>query len=134
MSFAQLNPSSLKQPVKSYSNGILVPMGPVNMLFVTGQVAQDLDGKVVNPDDAAAQTEFIFGRIADILAEGGMTLDDVVKAQIFVTRMEDSPNVSKIRDVAFQNSKPVSTLVEVNQLVKPGCCVEIEVIAVRTVE
>jgi enamine deaminase RidA (YjgF/YER057c/UK114 family) len=60
-----------------------------------------------------------------------MSLDDVVKALIFVTSMDDSSAVSEVRNRAFINSKPVSTLVEVNRLVKPGCCVEIEVIAAK---
>ena len=60
-----------------------------------------------------------------------MTLDHVVKAQIFVTNMDDSAKVSKVRDQAFLISKPVSTLVEVSRLMKPEYCVEIEVIAAK---
>ena len=63
-----------------------------------------------------------------------MTFDDVVKAQIFVTDMEQSSKVSAVRDEFFVNSKPASTMVEVNKLVKPECCVEIEVIAMKLVE
>lgn len=131
MSVTKINPASMKQPTKSYSNGILLSLRDADIMFVTGQVAQDIEGRVVSPDDPEVQTQFVLDRIADILAESGMTLDHVVKAQIFVTAMKDAPTVSRIRDAAFINSKPVSTLVEVNQLVKPGCCVEIEVIAAR---
>lgn len=131
MSIRKINPSSMKQPTKSYSNGILVPLGSADLMFVTGQVAQDTEGQVISPDDAETQTRYVFDRIADILRDADMSLDDVVKAQIFVTDMQDAPKVSKIRDEVFINSKPVSTLLEVNQLVKPGCCVEIEVIAAR---
>ena len=131
MTIRKVNPASMKQPTKSYSNGILLPLSDVDIMFVTGKIAQDNDGNVISPNDAAVQTQYVFDRIADILREVGMNLDDVIKAQIFVTNMKDAPQVSKIRDVAFINSKPVSTFVEVNQLVKPGCCVEIEVIAAR---
>jgi enamine deaminase RidA (YjgF/YER057c/UK114 family) len=108
-----------------------VPLGSANMLFVTGQVAQDDNGKVVAPNDFAEQTRFIFGHIGEILKDAGMSFADVVKAQIFVTDMEQSSKISAIRDDFFANSKPASTMVEVNKLVKPGCCVEIEVIAVK---
>lgn len=134
MNTKKINPSSMKQPTKSYSNGILLSLGDTNLLFVTGQMAQDKEGKVVSPNDAEAQTQYIFDRIADILKDAGMTFDDVVKAQIFVTNMDDSPKVSKIRDTAFVNSKPASTMVEVTRLVKPECCVEIEVIAAKSKE
>lgn len=126
-----INPQTLRIPTKSYSQGILVPLGSADMMFVTGQVAQDLDGNVIAPNDAEKQTEVIYQRISDILNEGGMTLEDVVKAQIFLTDIADGPTVSRIRDQIFKSAKPVSTLVEVNALVKVGCCVEIEVTAVK---
>ncbi|GHT51818.1 hypothetical protein AGMMS49982_10300 [Bacteroidia bacterium] len=130
---SKINPVSMKQPTKAYSNGILVPLGNANMLFVTGQVAQDNNGNVVAPNDFTAQTRFIFEHIGEILKDADMTFDDVVKAQIFVTDMGQSSKVSAIRDEFFANSKPASTLVEINKLVKAECCVEIEVIAVKLI-
>lgn len=126
-----INPESLKIPTKAYSQGIIVPLGGVNLMFVTGQVSQDIDGKVLHPNDAEKQTLIVYERIKEILREGDMTLDHVVKAQIFLTNISDGPVVSKIRDSIFNAAKPVSTLVEVTNLVKPGCCVEIEVTAVK---
>jgi len=130
---SKINPVSMKQPTKAYSNGILVPIGNTNLLFVTGQVAQDDNGKVVAPNDFGEQTRFIFNQIGKILKDADMTFDDVVKAQIFVTDMGESSKVSAIRDEFFKNSKPASTMVEINKLVKPECCVEIEVIAVKLI-
>ena len=127
----KVNPASMKQPTKAYSNGILVPLGAANLLFVTGQVAQDSEGKVVAPNDAAEQARFIFNHIGEILADADMSFDNVVKAQIFVTNMDDSSKVSAVRDQFFASSKPASTMVEINRLVKTGCCVEIEVIAAK---
>lgn len=130
---SKINPVSMKQPTKAYSNGILVPIGNANLLFVTGQVAQDDNGQVVAPNDFAEQTRFIFNQIGKILKDADMTYDDVVKAQIFLTDMGQSSKVSAIRDEFFANSKPASTMVEINKLVKPECCVEIEVIAVKLI-
>jgi len=127
----KINPDSMKKPSKAYSNGILVPLGVANMLFVTGQVAQDDNGNVVAPNDFTEQTKFIFGHIGEILKSSDMSFSDVVKAQIFVTDMAESSKVSAVRDEFFADSKPASTMVEINKLVKPGCCVEIEVIAVK---
>lgn len=131
MNICKINPLSMKQPTKSYSNGILVSLGEANILFVTGQVAQDNQGNVVAPNDALLQTQYIFEHIGQILKDADMTMNDVVKVQIFVTDMGDSSKISKIRDEVFINSKPASTMIEVNKLVKEGCCVEIEVIAIK---
>ncbi len=45
--------------------------------------------------------------------------------------MNKYTEVSEVRNKYFANSKPVSTLVEINRTVKDGCDVEIEVIAVK---
>ena len=130
--FQKINPESVKKPSYSYSNGVLIPLGTADLMFVAGQLAQEIDGTVVAPNDAKAQTKYVFDCISDILADGGMTLNDVVKVQIFITNMvEDFPKISKVRDEIFKTSKPVSTAVEVSRLGVPGCCVEIEVTAIR---
>lgn len=127
-----INPVSLRVPTKSYSNGILLHLGEVDLMFVTGQLSQDAQGNVLHPNDADGQARQIFSRIDTILREGGMSLDNVVKAQIFVTAIADAPVVSKVRDEVFKVSRPVSTLLEVGAMVKSDCCVEIEVIAARS--
>lgn len=129
-----INPESLKIPTKSYSQGILIPFGNTELLFVTGQLPQDLDGNVVAPNDVEIQTELVFSRISDILQEANMTMDHVVKVQIFVKNINDSKIISKIRDDMFKNSCPASTLVEVSNFVKNDCCVEIEVTAIKIKE
>ena len=127
----QIQPKDFTPTIGAYSHGITVPLPGADLIFVTGQIAMDSDGNVVAPNDAEKQTEFIFENIQKILNEAGATLDNVVKAQIFLTNMNDFSKVSPVRNKYFANSKPVSTLVEVSKLVKEGCCVEIEVIAVK---
>jgi len=126
----RINPESLRIPMKSYSQGVVVPVGS-ELMFVTGQLPQDIDGNVVAPNDVKVQTELVFSRISTILKEGGMTMDDVVKVGIFVKDIKDSKIISGVRDEVFKNSKPASTLVEVSNFVKDGCCVEIEVTAAK---
>lgn len=115
----------------AYSHGIKVPLPGADLIFLTGQKAMDSEENVVAPGDPEKQTEYVFESIRKILAEAGATIDDVVKAQIFVTDMNDFPKISKIRNRFFAESKPVSTMVEVNCLSKKGCCVEIAVTAVK---
>jgi len=91
----------------------------------------DKDGKVLYPDSSAKQAEFIFENLKKILNQAGSSLDDVVKATVFVTDMNDFADISKVRNRYFKNSEPVSTLVEVKSLVKEGLKVEIEVIAIK---
>ena len=131
MNIKKINPTSMKQPNKAYSNGILVDLDNAQILFVTGQLAQDDQGNVVAPFDYEEQTKFIFGQLEKILNASEMSFDDVVKAQIFVKDIHNSSKISAIRDEYLKNSKPASTMVEVGGFVKDGCCVEIEIIAVK---
>lgn len=131
MTKQHLSPENFTQIMGSYSHGLTVDIGDSQMVFVTGQIAMDANGNAVAPDDIAKQTEFVFENIETILQEAGASLDDVVKAVIYVTNMEDYKDISPIRNKYFEQSKPVSTLVEINKTVKEGCDVEIEVIAVK---
>ena len=125
----KINPESLRIPTKAYSQGILVPCGDTSLLFVTGQLPQDIDGDIVHKGDIKAQTELVFSRILEILKEADMNFDDVVKLQIYVKNIGSAKVVSSIRNELFSTSKPASTLVEVSGFVKEGCELEIDVIA-----
>jgi 2-iminobutanoate/2-iminopropanoate deaminase len=126
-----INPPGHPAPRGAYSSGLLVEQGGSSTLFVTGQLAVDPEGKVIAPHDAEAQTEYVFQLIGAILKAGGMGYGDVVKVQTFLTHMPDFEKFSPIRNRYFSENKPVSTLLEVKGLARDGCCVEVEVVAMR---
>jgi 2-iminobutanoate/2-iminopropanoate deaminase len=125
-----ITPQGSAEIMGAYSHGLKVDVGESEMIFVTGQIAQDSQGKVIS-EDIEEQTVYVFEQLQKILNEAGASLDDVVKAQIFLTDITDFAKVSPIRNKYFAVSKPVSTLVQVGALVKSGCKIEIEVIAIK---
>lgn len=127
----QITPNGFTPTLGSYSHGLVVPVGNANMIFLTGQIAMDSNGEAYAPNDAEKQTEFVFQNISKILEASDASIDDVVKVQIFLTNINDFAKVSKIRNKYFEKSKPASTLLEVSKLVKEGCVVEIEVMAIK---
>ena len=131
MKKTKINSSEFAQRLGAYSHGYKVEIGDTVLIFTTGQIALDKNGQVLYPDDPAKQAEFIYESLQKILNQAGASLDDVVKTTVFVTNMNDFPKISAIRNKYFKTAEPVSTLVEVKNLVKPGCRVEIEVIAVK---
>jgi reactive intermediate/imine deaminase len=126
-----ISPKGHPAPRGTYSPAVLVEHGGLSTLYVTGQLAVDPDGEVVAPYDAAAQTEYVFKLIGAILAEAGMGFADVVKVQTFLTHMPDFEAFSPIRNRIFAGTMPAHTLLEIKGLARPGCCVEIEVVAVK---
>lgn len=127
----QINPKNSAEIMWAYSHAIKVDVWDSEMIYVTGQIAMDKDWNAVAPDNIEKQTEYIFETIWYILEESGSSLDDVVKAVIYVTDMNAFPKISPIRNKYFSIAKPVSTLVEISKTVKKGCDIEIDVIAIK---
>ncbi|MDR1033028.1 MAG: RidA family protein [Candidatus Nomurabacteria bacterium] len=101
-------------------------------MIVSGvQVPKDDNHNAIT-DDVAEQTRLVFEDIKKILERAGASLDDVVKAVIYLTDMNDFDAVSPIRGEYFKNSMPVSTMVEVSRMTRNGAKIEIEVTAVLT--
>lgn len=113
-----------------YSPAKKIDLGNVFLIFVSGQQVGKNENNEAITDDIEEQTELVFQALEKTLNAAGASLDDVVKAQIFLTDIQDFPKVSAIRDRWFVNSKPVSTLVEVNAMTRKGAKIEIEVTAI----
>ena len=99
-------------------------------IYVSGQGPLDLEGHLVGEGDMAAQSRQVFANIRAVLAEGGATMDDVVKITSFITDTSRYAEYSAARAEAFPNHIPASSTVTVADLVLPGMLVEVEAIAV----
>src|SRR5436309_16009517 len=106
-----ITPDNFTPAMGAYSHGVTVQLTDATLIFVTGQLALDQNGKLVS-DDIEVQTDYVFERIKRILETCGASYHDVVKAQIFLTDIKDFSRVSPIRNRYFADSKPASTLVE----------------------
>ena len=100
------------------------------MIFVSGQLARDRDGRVVGKGDMAAQTRQVIENIQAILRAGGAELRHVVKLTAFMTDMSLAPQAWAVREEFFAAHPPASTGVEVRRLTQPDFLIEIEAIAV----
>jgi enamine deaminase RidA (YjgF/YER057c/UK114 family) len=129
MSIIALNPPSIYNSPRYYSG---VRAG--NMIFTAGRVPLDLEGNVVAPDDARAQTARIMEDLGTILAQGGCTLQDVVFVHTYCLHSEDMPIIHEVRQRYMGDHYPPHTGTEVDKpsWVKRGIRVEIEVIAVAS--
>lgn len=113
----------------AYSPALTVEVGDCKMIYLTGQTSIDQKGEVVCPGDVAGQTEHAFKLAEELLRAAGAGLKDVVKAQIFLTDINDYPQVAPVRNKYFAENRPVSTIVAVNALTTPGCKVELDLVA-----
>jgi enamine deaminase RidA (YjgF/YER057c/UK114 family) len=100
------------------------------LVFVSGQVPLDGDGRLVGAD-AGSQADQVFRNIGVALAAGGATFADVVKLTFFVTDLADLAVVREVRDrYVSPDAPPASSLVQVAGLVSPDFRLEVEAVAV----
>jgi len=100
------------------------------MVFVAGQLALDKDGKLVGPNDIAAQTRRVLENMRRVLETGGAKMQDVVKVTVFVTDIRFREGYGEVRREFFPANPPASTLVQVACLAIPGALIEIEAVAI----
>jgi 2-iminobutanoate/2-iminopropanoate deaminase len=123
----------MRQPIVSAS--VAPAVGPFSaavrdgdVVYTSGQVAQDpATGKLVG-GGAAAQTAQIFENLRAILGEGGKTLADVIKVNVFLTNMTDFNAMNEVYAKHFDAPYPARTTVAVLAL-PLGAAVEIEMVA-----
>ena len=101
-----------------------------NVIHVAGTAPIGDDGKTHAPNDAAAQTRRCFQIALKALETLGGQPADVVRTRMFLTHIEDWPEVGKVHGEFFKDVQPVSTMVEVSGLIEADWRVEIEVEAV----
>ncbi|MBZ0166679.1 MAG: Rid family detoxifying hydrolase [Candidatus Omnitrophica bacterium] len=115
--------------------GAPAPVGPYNQavlsgntLYCAGQIPLTKNGQKV-AGGVAEQTEQVFANIKAVLTEAGATLDHVVKTTVFLTSMDDFPEMNKVYARHFKEGlAPARSTVAVAAL-PLGVAVEIEVIA-----
>ncbi|MCW2701515.1 MAG: putative Endoribonuclease [Blastococcus sp.] len=90
-----------------------------------------IDGSVVHPGDAAAQTRRALEIIAESLQRAGFSINDVVRTRIFLTDISGWEEVGRAHGEVFGDIRPATTMVQVAALIDPAMLVEIEADAVR---
>jgi reactive intermediate/imine deaminase len=121
----ELRVEGLAEPISHYTDAVRAG----ELLFVSGVVPVDADGRLVGGDDVVAQARQVFETMRAVLGAAGCAFADVVKVTIFLTDVDDRPLINPVRQEAFGAVRPASTLVEVTRLAVPGAKIEVEAVA-----
>jgi enamine deaminase RidA (YjgF/YER057c/UK114 family) len=128
MSIQLHNPTNIAAPFSCYSHGASA-RGDARWLFVSGQVGVTRHGDV--PADAEKQVELAWDNLIAVLADAGMTTNDLIKVDGFITRPDLVSFYRKEREKRFAGHAAATTLVIVAGLAEPELLVEIQAIAAR---
>lgn len=114
---------------------IAPPVGPFSpavragdLLYLSGQVAQDpLTGKLVE-GGIDAQASQIFRNIAAVLEAAGRGFDDVVRVGVYLRDMADFKAMNAVYERHFARPYPARTVIGVADL-PLGAAIEIDLVA-----
>ncbi len=126
MKVTKVNPETTAAPEGGYSHGVLVE-GTYRQLFISGQIPETADGEI--PVGFEPQCLAVWSNIGEVLAEAGMTFENVVKVTTYLTSPDLAETNGRIRRQILGDLRPALTVV-VAQTLDSQWLLEIEVIAV----
>jgi 2-iminobutanoate/2-iminopropanoate deaminase len=119
------------------SDTLPAPKGPYSpavkaggFVFVSGQGPVDPRTGEVLRGDIKAQTELVLNNVRAILEAAGSSLENVVKANVYLDKIEDFAAMNEVYATYFITTPPARTTIEAANL-PLGIGVEIDVIAVE---
>jgi enamine deaminase RidA (YjgF/YER057c/UK114 family) len=121
------NPPGAPVPGSRYSQAALVE-GPGRRLVISGQIGVTPSGEILA--DPVAQIRQALDNLAAILDAHGMTARNIVKVVVLLTDRALIKDWRAIREAAFGDHAPASTLMIVAGLADPRFAVEVEAEAV----
>ena len=100
-----------------------------SFVFISGQIPVNPETGEI-PEGITAQTTQSLANVKAILAEAGLSVDNVVKTTVFLSDMANLVPMNEVYGQVFTAPFPARSAVAVRELPKQ-VLVEIEVIAVR---
>lgn len=123
------DPPDLKNVRKGVYNHYVRVDEPTALIFLSGQLSRDAEGRLVGAGDMAEQTRQCIRNMRTVLEAAGGTLEDIVSVVVYTTDMREFKSIVAARAEFFIDKLPTSTIVEVNHLADPGLLIEIQAIA-----
>jgi 2-iminobutanoate/2-iminopropanoate deaminase len=103
-------------------------------VYIAGQVALDISGTLVGPNDFRAQVEQVFKNIKAAVEAAGGDMSSLVKTNYYCAESVDPaqlPALREIRDSYINTTAPpTSTFVVVKRLARLEYLIEVEAVAV----
>jgi 2-iminobutanoate/2-iminopropanoate deaminase len=121
-----INTKNAPAPIGPYNQAVLVN----DTLYISGQICIDPSTSQLKNRDIQDETHQVMQNLKTILAEAGMSFDNVVKTTIFITNMNQFSEINEIYGKYFSGDFPARETVQVSALPK-FVNVEISMIAVQ---
>jgi len=127
-----VNPQSMGRPLSLY--GQIARVRASEFVFISGQLATDLDGSIVGKRDFDAQMKQVLSNIEKGLKSVEASFVNVVQFTTYLVHSQDIASFRRVRAELFPTMFPThryppNTLLVVDRLVQEDFLIEIETIA-----
>jgi len=119
-----LHSAEAPKAIGPYSQAVQVG----NLIFCSGQTPIDPQTMELEGKNVEEQTERVLSNLSLVLKSRGLTLSNVIKANVFLISMKDFAAMNKVYEASFGDHRPARTTVQVSGL-PMNALVEIECIA-----
>tara|TARA_Y100000588_G_scaffold77202_1_gene80469 strand:- start:38 stop:445 length:408 start_codon:yes stop_codon:yes gene_type:complete len=117
-------------PEQNLDNDLCMAVRAGNMVFLRGQIGQDLEGNIVGVGDPAAQAEQAMKNVKQLLEEAGSELGHICKITIYLLDKAHRDEVYQVVGKWLKGVYPCSTGLIISELARPEYLMEIDVFAV----
>ena len=124
MAHTPIIPPGSPPPMAPYSPAVKAG----NVLYISGAVAIDSEGKTVGTGDATAQTRHVLESIKTLVEAAGGTMADIAFNHVFLKDLGDYAAMNKVYREYFPKDPPARYCIRCD-LVKPDFLVEIASVA-----
>lgn len=126
-----INPPTLFSGVEYGFSQAIATQGK-KTIYLSGQVAWDVQKKTVGVGNLAVQTQKALENLGLALVASGATPNDIVQIEVFIAdyKPEDADIIAEAMHRFFGQTLPTSTLIGVQALAYPDLLVEIKATAV----
>ena len=123
------DPPALKNVRKTIYHHFVRVDQPNSLIFLSGQLSRDSEGKLVGAGDMMEQTRQCIRNMQTVLEEAGGSLENIVSLVVYTTDIRQFKEIVAARTEYFTHDLPTSTIVEVNHLADPGLLIEFQATA-----
>ena len=110
-------------PGQNYSEAIEAG----DFVFLSGKIAA-VRGRII-PGGIEAETKMVMDNLQKALAKSGLTMDDVVKATVFLNDLEDFSAMNEVYRSYYTGDPPARSTIQSGVVLNAG--IEIDLIAYR---
>ncbi len=121
-----VNSNKAPKPIGPYSQAVLKN----KTLYVSGQIPFDVESDQLIKNGIKEETEQVMKNISFILDEVNYSFEDIVMSNIFISDMNDFPQINEVYGKYFKKDFPARATVQVAKL-PLNVNVEISVIAMK---